>query len=106
MCHNPGTTDPNSGNTLDMKVMIHKIHTGNTLPSIQTATAPTPRRRWGRATGSSGYGDSLSNFNTVLYPQDTRNCTTCHVQNHPEPDRGGQLQDGADGRPAAPAMTT
>ena len=27
--------------------------------------------------------ESLSNFNTVLYPQDTRNCTTCHVQNLP-----------------------
>ena len=36
MCHNPGTTDPYSGNALDFKVMIHKIHTGNTLPSIQT----------------------------------------------------------------------
>ena len=40
MCHNPGTTDPYSGNTLDMKVMVHKIHTGNTLPSIQTASGP------------------------------------------------------------------
>ena len=26
---------------------------------------------------------SLNNFNTVLYPQDTRNCTTCHAQNIP-----------------------
>ena len=30
-----------------------------------------------------GHGDSLSNFNLVLYPQDTRNCLTCHVQTHP-----------------------
>jgi OmcA/MtrC family decaheme c-type cytochrome len=44
MCHNPGTIDPYSANSLDMKVMIHKIHTGSSLPSIQTAngTNSTP----------------------------------------------------------------
>ena len=26
---------------------------------------------------------SMNNFNTLLYPQDTRNCTTCHAQNVP-----------------------
>jgi OmcA/MtrC family decaheme c-type cytochrome len=83
MCHNPGTIDPNSANTLDMKVMIHKIHTGNTLPSIQTATTPDTTPTLGQGYWIVGYGDSLSNFNTVRYPQDTRNCATCHVQNHP-----------------------
>jgi OmcA/MtrC family decaheme c-type cytochrome len=83
MCHNPGTTDPNSGNTLDLKVMIHKIHTGINLPSIQTATTPDTTPTLGQGYWIVGHGDSLSNFNTVLYPQDTRNCTTCHVQNHP-----------------------
>ena len=53
MCHNPGTTDPYSGNTLDLKVMIHKIHTGNTLPSIQTASGPNTTPTLGTATGSS-----------------------------------------------------
>jgi OmcA/MtrC family decaheme c-type cytochrome len=83
MCHNPGTTDPNSGNTLDMTVMIHKIHTGNTLPSIQTATVPNTAPTLGLGYWIVGHGDSLSNFNTVLYPQDTRNCVTCHVQTNP-----------------------
>jgi OmcA/MtrC family decaheme c-type cytochrome len=83
MCHNPGTTDPNSGNTLDMKVMIHKIHTGITLPSIQTASGANTTPTLGIGYWIVGHGDSLSNFNTVLYPQDTRNCVTCHVQNHP-----------------------
>jgi OmcA/MtrC family decaheme c-type cytochrome len=83
MCHNPGTSDPNSGNSLDMAVMIHKIHTGNTLPSIQTATVPNTVPTLGSGYWIVGYKGSLDNFNTVLYPQDTRNCTTCHVQNLP-----------------------
>ncbi len=83
MCHNPGTTDPNSGNSLDMTVMIHKIHTGNKLPSIQTVTVPDTTPTLGLGYWIVGYKDSLSNFNTVLYPQDTRNCQTCHVQTIP-----------------------
>jgi OmcA/MtrC family decaheme c-type cytochrome len=84
MCHNPGTIDPTSGNALDMKVMIHKIHTGNKLPSIQTTTSPNTTPTIGKGYWIVGYGDSLSNFNTVLYPQDTRNCATCHVTNNPQ----------------------
>jgi OmcA/MtrC family decaheme c-type cytochrome len=83
MCHNPGTTDPNSGNSLDMAVMIHKIHTGNTLPSIQTTTVADTTPTLGLGYWIVGYKGSLNNFNTVLYPQDTRNCTTCHVQDLP-----------------------
>jgi OmcA/MtrC family decaheme c-type cytochrome len=83
MCHSPGTTDPYSGNTLDMKQMIHKIHTGNTLPSIQTPTVPNTTPTLGLGYWIVGYMESLNNFNTVLYPQDTRNCTTCHAQNIP-----------------------
>ena len=83
ICHNPGTTDPNSGNPLDMTVMIHKIHTGNTLPSIQTATVPNTTPTLGLGYWIVGHGDALSNFNTVLYPQDTRNCITCHAQTNP-----------------------
>ena len=79
----PGTTDPYSGNALDFKVMIHKIHTGNTLPSIQTPTGPNTTPTLGIGYWIVGYMESLNNFNTVLYPQDTRNCTTCHAQNIP-----------------------
>lgn len=62
-CHNPGTTDANSGNNLNFAVMIHKIHRGADLSSTYTI--------W-------GFRDSAHDYSTVHYPQDIRNCTNCH----------------------------
>jgi OmcA/MtrC family decaheme c-type cytochrome len=76
-CHNPGTSDANSGNTVDYKVMIHKIHSGENLPSIK-------QLGWEYAIW--GFGNSKVDFSTVVFPQDVRfpgleasNCTKCHA---------------------------
>jgi OmcA/MtrC family decaheme c-type cytochrome len=76
ICHNSGTTDAQSGNTVDMKVMVHKIHRGISLPTVVAAGNTTPAQ--GKGYTIWGNGNSLNNFNTIIFPQDQRNCTTCH----------------------------
>jgi OmcA/MtrC family decaheme c-type cytochrome len=68
MCHTPQTINPDTQLTQDMKVLIHKIHMGSSLPSVK---AGTPYRIWHRG--------AWSDFSTVVFPQDIRNCTTCHA---------------------------
>ena len=68
MCHQPQSINPDTLNTVDMKVFIHKIHMGSSLPSVK---AGTPYRVWHRG--------AWSDFSAVVFPQDVRNCTTCHT---------------------------
>jgi len=84
-CHDPYTKDPQSKNTLDMKVMIHKIHSAYTLPSVngkrfrrdapKCDIAGTPYVIF-------GYQNIAYDFSCVPYPflQDPRNCKTCHEE--------------------------
>jgi len=74
-CHNPGTIDADTGNTVDFKILIHKIHRGEELPSVNGSVTPfipaTPYQ-------IIGYGGSVHDYSTVVFPQDIRNCTKCH----------------------------
>jgi OmcA/MtrC family decaheme c-type cytochrome len=74
LCHTPQTTDPDTGNTVDMPVMIHRIHTGEDLPSVQ---AGIPYRIIGNQ-------QSVHDFSHVVFPvlnQDRSgvvDCAACH----------------------------
>ena len=72
MCHQSQTVDPNTGESLDAKVFIHKIHMGSSLPSVKYGAVPY------QIYGHGGYSD----FSTVVYPSnpsDPRNCAgSCH----------------------------
>jgi OmcA/MtrC family decaheme c-type cytochrome len=59
-CHNPSSIDGNTGNTVDMKTMIHNIHAGRPDYTIV------------------GYGNTEHDWADVVFPQDLRNCQTCH----------------------------
>ena len=59
-CHNPSSIDGDSGNTVDMKVLIHNIHAARPDYTIF------------------GFRGSENNWADVHFPQDLRNCQTCH----------------------------
>ena len=75
LCHQPQNADPITGNTLDLKVMAHKIHMGSQLPSV-VGTSTTP----GVPYQIAGFMNTVSNFSTVIDPADPRRCEVCHSQ--------------------------
>lgn len=86
-CHNPGSVDPDSTNTVDMKVMIHKIHRGANLPSVQD----------GEPYVIYGFRNSPHDYSHVQYPQDIRNCVNCHVGSATGADLDYELTETAQG---------
>ncbi|MDJ0905692.1 MAG: OmcA/MtrC family decaheme c-type cytochrome [Woeseiaceae bacterium] len=69
-CHNPYSIDGDSaaepwGGTVDMTPMIHKIHYGENLTNGYFIF---------------GFGGRIHDYSDVVFPQDVRNCTTCHEE--------------------------
>ena len=71
MCHNAGTTDPESGNVLTMSTMTHNIHAGRLLPTLPGGSAYVV---W-------GFRGVEYDYSEVGFPQDLRNCSICHNGN-------------------------
>lgn len=93
-CHNPSTTDPQSGNTVDMKVMVHKIHAGSHLASIKGADGKVfndPATAEDESADNGKYyiwGNSNSKWTwwKVGFPAETENCEKCHQGKAPQAD--------------------
>ncbi|MFI5165386.1 MAG: OmcA/MtrC family decaheme c-type cytochrome [Thermoanaerobaculales bacterium] len=74
LCHSSQTVDAETGNTVDMRVMIHKIHMGSSLPSVGA----------GHPYQIIGHNNAVVDFSTVVFPQNIMNCTTCHKADAPQ----------------------
>ncbi|MBT8079174.1 MAG: OmcA/MtrC family decaheme c-type cytochrome, partial [Gammaproteobacteria bacterium] len=69
-CHNPYSIDGDTvnepwGGSVDMVVMIHKIHHGINLANGYQVI---------------GFGGNLHDYSNIVFPQDVRNCQTCHEE--------------------------
>lgn len=64
-CHNPNSIDGDTGNTVDFKRLIHNIHSGRDDYQIV------------------GFGGAVHDWSDVVWPQDIRNCQTCHEESDP-----------------------
>jgi len=67
-CHNPSSIDGDTadepwGGSVNMTVMIHKIHYGVNLANGYKVV---------------GYGGTEYDYSDIIFPQDVRNCQTCH----------------------------
>jgi OmcA/MtrC family decaheme c-type cytochrome len=64
LCHNETQSlDPDTGNDVQMANMVHKIHFGPNLENGYTII---------------GFNQTAHDYGHVTYPQDVRNCETCH----------------------------
>jgi OmcA/MtrC family decaheme c-type cytochrome len=61
-CHNPSSIDGDTGNGVDMKRLIHNIHSARSDYQIV------------------GHGDRVHDWTDLVWPQDIRNCQTCHEE--------------------------
>jgi OmcA/MtrC family decaheme c-type cytochrome len=68
MCHTAQTVDPDTGNTVDFRVFIHKLHMGSQLPSVAA----------GKPYQIIGHNQAVSDYSTVVLPSDPRRCSFCH----------------------------
>jgi OmcA/MtrC family decaheme c-type cytochrome len=81
-CHNPGSVDPDSGNSVDLAYLAHSIHAGDLRgPVNPSSTNPTPVPYI-----IYGFGGSANDFGDVTYPQSLQFCDKCHTASADTPD--------------------
>lgn len=68
-CHTDQTIDPETGNTVNFRVLIHRLHNGANLPSVES----------GQPYRIVGFRQSVHDYSFAQWPQDVRNCETCHT---------------------------
>lgn len=64
LCHTGQGRDPETGQSIEMSAMIHRIHYGEHLSKKPYYIV--------------GHGQEPADFSDVVFPQDVRGCTKCH----------------------------
>jgi OmcA/MtrC family decaheme c-type cytochrome len=70
-CHNPGSVDPDTGNSVDFAHLAHSIHMGEdrAIPYVVI-----------------GFGNSVHDYGEVTFPRSKTYCETCHTASASHPD--------------------
>jgi hypothetical protein len=85
-CHGPGSVDPHSGESLDFKVMIHKIHAGGELATIPGAdgivwddpATPADESADNGSYAIWGFQNNKAEWWKSAFPSVLANCQKCH----------------------------
>jgi OmcA/MtrC family decaheme c-type cytochrome len=76
-CHTRQLIDPDTNRELSFDIMIHKIHRGELLPSVEA----------GEPYVIVGRGGEEHDFSEVVFPQAINNCVRCHEGSAPNAER-------------------
>ena len=86
-CHSPGSYDAQSGESIEMAVMIHKLHAGNELASVAGPDGQFYDNPWTVADETAdngkyilwGYQTSAVSWEGAAFPAVLANCQACHT---------------------------
>jgi OmcA/MtrC family decaheme c-type cytochrome len=68
ICHNPSSIDFNTNNPIDLKLMVHRIHSGKELTKDFQVNGLVIKAT-----------DAAGKVTGTGYPQDVKNCVKCHT---------------------------
>jgi OmcA/MtrC family decaheme c-type cytochrome len=106
LCHTDQAFDPDTGNTIDFRAMVHKIHRGKELPGVEEGPVGTKYSIIGFRQSEHTYSETVHTCEGgeyasvpcksdtdcpggtctgegtvgVGFPQDIRNCEKCHAE--------------------------
>jgi len=86
-CHNQGTIDPDSGESVDMAYLAHSIHGGGFAEERGGDAAAYPYIIY-------GFSGEPHDYSKTTYPQTNTYCETCHEESEATPD-GNAWNEGA-----------